>query len=72
MAMADQIELKLLPKLRGLDPQENNVRQALSTLQRVIEELNDEPLLAAVREAARSGEHQFAWHGLDRLEDATR
>ncbi len=71
-AMADQIELKLLPKFRGLDPQENNVRQAIGTLQRIIEELDDEPLLAAVRQAARSSEHQFAWHGLDRLEDASR
>jgi predicted nuclease with TOPRIM domain len=71
-AMADQIELKLLPKFRGLDPQESSVRQALGTLQRIIEELDDQPLLAAVRQAARASEHQFAWNGLDRLEEASQ
>ncbi len=68
LAMADQIELKLLPKFRGLDPQENTVRQALSTVQNTLEQLGDEQLLDAVRQSLRNTEHQFVWQGVDRLE----
>lgn len=68
LAMADQIELKLLPKFRGLDPQDNAVRDALSTMQSILEQLGDEQLLEAVRGAMKNTDHQFVWQGVDRLE----
>ena len=70
LAMADQIELKLLPKFRGLDPSEQVVRSALSTLQSVIGKLGDEKLANAVREASKASEHQFVWHGVDRMDES--
>lgn len=65
LAMADQIEQKLLPKFRGLDPKES--QKALGTIVSILGELGDEPLLDAVRESQRQGQHQFAWLGVDRL-----
>ena len=47
-----------------------SLRQAINTLQRILRELGDEPLLNAVQQAARSSDHQFVWDGLDRLEEA--
>ncbi len=69
VAMADQIELKLLPKFRGLDPSDSTVRNALSTVQSVIDKVVDEKLSYAVREASKASEHQFIWHGVDRMDE---
>ncbi|QDT04239.1 Chromosome partition protein Smc [Rubripirellula lacrimiformis] len=63
-AMADQIEQKLLPKFRGLDPSDPEVRDALDRIRGVIEELEDAEFLEALRES-RNG-HQIAWSGVDR------
>jgi predicted nucleic acid-binding Zn-ribbon protein len=68
LAMADQIEQKLLPKFRGLDPQESGPRQALGTVQRILDQLGDEALSKAVGECLRRSEHQFSWQGVDRME----
>jgi len=65
-AMADQIELKLLPKFRGVDPQENSTRQAIGRIQSVLGTLGDDELVKAVNECVRRSEHQFVWHGVDR------
>ncbi len=67
LAMADQIEQKLLPKFRGLDPQDSASRQALGTIQAILGKLGDEPLLEAVRQSQKQSEHQFSWLGVDRL-----
>jgi hypothetical protein len=64
-AVADQIEQKLLPKYRGLDPSEPDVRESLDKLRDIIDELEDAELLAALQ-ASRNG-HQFSWSGVDRL-----
>lgn len=69
LAMADQVELKLLPKFRGLDPQDAGVRRSLDEVKKVLNELGDEKLQKAVEEAAKGGDHQFVWHGVDRLEN---
>ena len=66
-AMADQIELKILPKLRGLDPTESNTRQAISRLQSVLDKVGDQALVSAFSNCIRQSEHQFVWHGVDRL-----
>ena len=69
LAMADQVELKLLPKFRGLDPQDAGVRRSLDEVKKVLSDLGDDKLQKAVEEAAKGGDHQFVWHGVDRLEN---
>jgi hypothetical protein len=68
LALADQIEMKLLPRIRGLDPQDNNVQQALGGILSVISSLGDDRLLAAVQESSMNDSHQFLWHGVDRAD----
>ncbi len=63
-AIADQIEQKLLPKFRGLDPSESDVRDSLDKIRGIVEEIEDQELLKALQES-RTG-HQFAWSGVDR------
>ena len=63
-AVADQIEQKLLPKFRGLDPSEPEVRESLDKLRDIVDELDDTELSAALQ-ASRDG-HQFSWSGVDR------
>ncbi len=70
LAMADQIELKLLPKFRGLDPSDSKVKSALGTMQKLVEQMGDERLLQALREASKQSEHHFVWHGVDRTEES--
>ncbi len=70
LAMADQIELKLLPKFRGLDPSDSKVRGALGTMQKLVEQMGDAKLLQALRDASKQSEHQFVWHGVDRTDES--
>ncbi len=66
-AMADQIEQKILPKFRGLDPGDSEVGQALNTVTGVLQELEDETLLRAVQQAAARTDEPFLYPGIDRL-----
>lgn len=70
LAVADQIEMKVLPKLRGLDPHDPQVSQALGEIQSVISSLGDEKLQNAIHEARAAESHQFLWHGVDRVENS--
>ena len=63
-AMADQIEQKLLPKFRGLDPSESDVRESLDKIRDIVEELEDVEFLDALQ-SSRVG-HQISWSGVDR------
>jgi hypothetical protein len=65
-AMADQLEQKVFPKFRGLDPTEDANRRALNQVQAVLRDLGDEPLMKAIDESRN--EHQFLRLGVDRLE----
>jgi FtsZ-binding cell division protein ZapB len=67
-AFADQIEQRIIPKLRGLDTQEREVRMALEEIGKVINGLEDAELSAEF-ESSRSGE-TFVWHGIDRNQGA--
>lgn len=64
-ALIDQVEQKLLPKLRGRDLEE--VGPALQKLQQLASLLSD----AQLENAIAKGQHQgtFHWSGLDRLEE---
>jgi len=65
-AMSDQLEQKIFPKFRGLDPTEPSVRKALDAVQKVLDELEDKQLISAINESRR--EHVFIWMGVDRFE----
>ena len=43
-AMADQIEQRIFPKLRGIEPDQGEAPQALRTIGGIIDQLDDEPL----------------------------
>jgi hypothetical protein len=60
----DQIEQRIIPKLRGLDCHDGKSSQALEQIMDVISELNDEPLTKAF-DIARS-EDLFLWQGVER------
>lgn len=66
-ALADQVELKLLPKLRGIEVSEN--AQPLNRIEEVIRELGDEMLLEQFhdcRERAQNTTNLFTWRGVER------
>lgn len=66
-AFADQMEQKVLPKLRGIDMLESASREALDEIHRVLEDLEDSPLLEAFQRSkddASSG--TFVWRGVTR------
>ena len=64
--MSDQLEQKIFPKFRGLDPTEPNVRRAFNTLREILTELQDQQLIQAINDSGK--EHQFIWLGIDRFE----
>jgi len=51
IAFADQVEQKVLPKLRGIDLAENASKEALEKIQSVLGELGDEALLEAFQKS---------------------
>jgi predicted nucleic acid-binding Zn-ribbon protein len=67
MAMCDQIEQKILPKLRGLDPVDRNFKLAAQEVISVLNDLRDPLLIEAVTSAMKG--HQFTWMGVDRLKE---
>ncbi len=67
MALADQIEMRLLPKLRGVDVEEKS--QQFSELQKMAAQFGDDTLADAIRlsvEAAGASTGQFVWKGVMR------
>ena len=66
-AMADQIELRILPRLRGLDLHDRGTSEALERVMKLVADLQDEPLAAALDDARNLAADQlFLWHGFDR------
>ena len=66
-ALADQVELRLLPKLRGVDPEESS--QAFGDLSNLIkQELIDDDLAKAVENSREKSfqNAQFNWGGVTR------
>ncbi|MBF0117803.1 MAG: AAA family ATPase [Desulfobacterales bacterium] len=62
-AFADQLEQKILPKLRGLDIHENS--DCFEVIKNIIEELNDQELFDAYEKATKD-KYMFTWHGVSR------
>lgn len=67
LAMADQIEQRIMPKLRGVEVADADT--PLRQIQAVIEESEDQPLLNAFKQGADSQQQIFIWRGLDRAEE---
>ena len=64
-AFADQIEQKILPKLRGLDTMEGN--SVFDGVERIIDKTGDETLSKAFTEATKDNTTgMFLWHGVTR------
>ena len=62
--MADQIEQKIIPKLRGLDTQDDDVKKCLESIYGKIVDLKDVELRDAFDRARRG--HMFEWLGVKR------
>lgn len=66
-ALADQVEQRVMPKLRGIDPQTEEGRSTIADIKAVVREIGDEALAEAIdRGEAAHGGNQFAWFGVDR------
>jgi predicted nucleic acid-binding Zn-ribbon protein len=65
-AMADQIEQKILPKLRGKDL--NLVEPQIRKLQEIVTGLEDQHLSKAIMSGLNVEQGTFMWAGLDRAE----
>lgn len=66
-ALSDQIEQRVMPKLRGLDPQTSEARGLFDHLREVVTALGDDALLEAIEKGERAHEGtQFVWFGVDR------
>jgi hypothetical protein len=63
-ALADQVEQRVLPKLRGIDPTDKAAGDCIRQVLDIVDGLGDEELSRAIEEA-RQG-HSFWWQGLDR------
>ena len=70
LAFADQIEQKILPKLRGLDVTED-YQNCIIDIENVIQDTGDQELLDALNRADRSAQDQglFVWNGVSRKGD---
>ncbi|HHD63671.1 MAG TPA: chromosome segregation ATPase-like protein, partial [Desulfobulbaceae bacterium] len=64
-AMADQIEQRIMPKLRGVEIADSG--QSLKRIRSVIEQCNDQELLKAFKKGSENQEI-FIWEGIDRTE----
>ena len=70
MAFADQIEQKILPKLRGIDTESNEYQTVIDQIRRVVDDTGDKELSEAVFKASHESKEQgiFVWPGVTRKE----
>jgi len=64
LAMADQIEQRILPKLRGIDLEEQGPH--ITEIRNLIDELEDKALAAAFEASKSKESNTFIWRGVDR------
>ena len=63
--MADQIEQRIFPKLRGIEPDQGEAPQAFNVISSIIDELDDEPLKHAFQKSHRD-QSTFLFRGVVR------
>jgi predicted nucleic acid-binding Zn-ribbon protein len=68
LAFADQVEQKIIPKLRGIDLNEPNSNECLGDLEAIMDELGDGELNEAFATARKESENlgMFQWRGVTR------
>jgi hypothetical protein len=68
MAFADQIEYKIMPRLRGLDMADNSADQCLQEIGDIVSNLDDRQLETSFQKAQDESHHLglFQWHGITR------
>lgn len=67
--LADQVEMRLLPKLRGIEVEDGNDHAFSELMSFVGDKLQDGPLAKAIEDSIRSakdGSGQFVWNGVSR------
>ncbi len=70
IAFADQIEQRVMPKLRGIDPTGAGGQKAFGEVRSLIEELGDNELLTAFNRGLEANEGQsYVWYGTQRRAD---
>lgn len=73
IAFADQIEQKVIPKLRGIDFMGSHLNETLDIVHRLIDELSDEELSQAFSQSKEDRSMgTFAWRGVTRSLDDVR
>jgi hypothetical protein len=65
-SLGDQIEQRILPKLRGIDLTEHAGGEAFDTVYQIVAEIEDKALLDSMNSARELQPHQFSWPGVDR------
>lgn len=65
-AVSDQIEMKILPKLNGLEKSTPAMQDTLNIIKDKIGELKDQSLFEALESVSQSNEPFFQWHGVMR------
>jgi 5-methylcytosine-specific restriction endonuclease McrBC GTP-binding regulatory subunit McrB len=68
-AMADQIEQRIFPKLRGIETEQGEAPHALTTISNLIDELEDQPLKEAFQKSY-ADQSTFLFRGVVRDLDA--
>jgi len=68
MAFADQLEYKIMPRLRGLDMADNAADQCLQEIGDIVSNLDDRQLETSFQKAQDESHHLglFQWHGITR------
>jgi predicted nucleic acid-binding Zn-ribbon protein len=71
LAFADQVEQKIIPKLRGIDLVNTNANDCLDALEDIIAGLNDEELSRAFEIARTESQNlgMFQWRGVTRRDE---
>ncbi|MDX9703268.1 MAG: hypothetical protein RBU23_09510 [Candidatus Auribacterota bacterium] len=70
-AFADQLEQKIIPKLRGLDMSDIESVNCLSNLDVIIQETEDTELTESFKKCQENARHRgmFQWHGVKRTNE---
>ncbi len=66
LAMADQIEQRIMPKLRGIEV--GDATEPLEKIHEIIRDCDDDLLEHAFRQGCETQQQVFIWRGLDRTE----
>ena len=70
IGFADQLEQRIMPKLRGIDLHEGESISVLNAFESMAREVDDEALAEAIRRGSDHNSSLFAWRGVERTIDS--